>query len=213
MTYTEQLNIYHPDIIASFLDTGKSDGIPIEIQHFLKQLTFAAELYEYERNISRCAKKLRLRILAEQGINVDIRTCKSRIYAAIEYFDVDCNVSMKVWESNFADRYENLATMCIAKGDYKTAKICQDEAAECRRRSASIAETEKNWAPVYLINNSLTLDDAGFEKKNLKAIAKKHEEGFYLKLIDGLDIDREDKERLKRDAGIVDVESEEINEP
>lgn len=212
MTLTEQLNAYHPDLISSFLSTGECAGISKEIQFFLKQIQWAAELFENERNISRCARKLHIRILAEQNLNIDVRTCKARIYSAIEYFEVDCNVSQKIWESNFADRYENLATMCIAKGDYKTAKLCQDSAADCRRRSSSIAETEKNWAPVFLINNTLSSEDFGFEKKSLKTIARKHEEGFYLQLIDGLGVDKDEKERLKRDAGIIDIEPEEIEE-
>lgn len=212
MTTTEQLNTFHPDLISTFLTTGSCAGIPKDIQLFLKQIQWAAEIFEYERNITRCSKKLHLRILSEQGLNIDPRTCKARIYSAIEYFDIDCNVSQKVWESNFADRYENLATMCISRGDIKTAKLCQDAALECRRRSSAIAETDKSWAPVFLINDVLTVDDLRFNKKNLKAIAKKHEDGFYLQLIDSLPIEKEEKDRLKRDANIQDVEVEEIEE-
>lgn len=212
MTITDQLNAYHPDLISSFLETGTCDGISKDVQLFIRQIQWAAELYETERNITRCAKKLKTRVSAMQGVNLDVRTCKARIYSAIEYFEIDCNVSLKVWESNFADRYENLATMCIAKNDYKTAKLCQDAAAECRRKSSAIAETEKDWAPVFLINDTLSAEDMRFEKKNLKVIAKKHEEGFYVQLIESLPIDKEEKDRLKLDAEIIDLESEEIEE-
>lgn len=213
MTTTDRLSTFHPDIISSFLETGNSSGIPKEIQLFLKQIQWAAEIYEYERNITRCAKKLKIRILAEQKEYVDVRLCKARIYSAIEYFDIDCNIAQKVWESNYADRYENLTTMCISKGDYKTAKLCQDAALECRRRSSTIAETEKNWAPVFLISNTLTTEDLGFGKKSLKTIARKHEDAFYSQLIDSLtSIDKEEKARLKQDADIIELEIEEITD-
>lgn len=210
MDYLSRLDTFHPDLIASFLETGVCAGIPQEIQDFLKQIQWAAELFEYERNITRCSKKLRSRILASQGKPVDLRTCKARIYSAIEYFNIDCTVSQKIWEANFADRYENLATLAASKQDYKTAKICTDAAAECRRRSTAIAEAENSFGAVFLISNTLSIEEMGFKKKSLKEIARKHNEGFYSKLIDSLEIDEEEKDRLKRDAGIVDVEPIEI---
>lgn len=212
MDYLAKIDTFHPDLISAFLENGRCDGIPEEIQVFLKQMQWASELFEYERNITRCSKKLQARILANQNLRVDIRTCKARIYSAIDYFNIDCNVSQRIWEANFADRYENLATLSASKEDYKTAKICTDAALECRRRSSAIAESESGFGAVFLINNTLSLEDMGFHKKPLKEIARKHNEGFYLKMIDSLDIDKKEKERLMRDANIVEVETIEIEE-
>ena len=145
MTRLDTLDKIHPDLISAFLTTGKCDGIPADVQLFLKQLQWAAEIYEYERNITRAAKQLRQRINAQQQINVDERTCKARIYAAINYFNIDNNVSIKVWESNYADKYEDLAKLCAAAGDYKTQGKCYAAALECRRRAAEIAEPTVIW--------------------------------------------------------------------
>ena len=46
----------------------------------------------------------------------------------------------------------------------------------------------------------------GLETKSLKEIARKHNEGFYIQLIDGLPIDKKEKKRLLRDADIQDAE-------
>lgn len=97
MTVLERLDKIHPDMISGFLTTGKCNGIPEDVQKFLKQIQWAAEIYEYEPNITRASKKLRLRINAEQKLALDERTCKERIYQAINYFNVDNNVSEKVW--------------------------------------------------------------------------------------------------------------------
>lgn len=56
MTRLDTLDKIHPDLISAFLTTGKCDGIPADVQLFLKQLQWAAEIYEYERNITRAAK-------------------------------------------------------------------------------------------------------------------------------------------------------------
>ena len=156
MTRLDTLDKIHPDLISAFLTTGKCDGIPADVQLFLKQLQWAAEIYEYERNITRAAKQLRQRINAQQQINVDERTCKARIYAAINYFNIDNNVSIKVWESNYADKYEDLAKLCAAAGDYKTQGKCYAAALECRRRAAEIAEADRNLGIVFLISPELT---------------------------------------------------------
>ena len=195
MKQLEVLDHLHPDIIASFLTTGKSAGIPADVQVFLKQLQWAAEVYEYERNISRASRQLRQRIAAEQGIALDERTCKARIYAAINYFNIDNNVSVKVWENNYADKYEDLAKLCILSGDNKTASKCYARALDCRRRAAELRP-----------------EDLGYTKASLKEIAAKHNRGFYLNLIDNLPIESQEKKRLLRDADIEEAEYEEINE-
>ena len=96
MTNLEKIGKIHPDLISAFFATGKGDGIPADIQMFLQQLQWAAEIFEYERNITRAANKLRMRINAQQKIKIETRTCMSRVYEAINYFNVDCNVPIKI---------------------------------------------------------------------------------------------------------------------
>lgn len=212
MTQLETLDKIHPDLISCYLETGRCDGIPEEIKIFLKQIQWSAEIYEFERNITRAAKSLRTRILAQQGIKIDVRTCISRIYAAINYFSIENNVSSKIWESNFADKFEDLAKLACSRRDYKLQKECYQSAIDCRRRASEAAETDKEWAPVFIINTSITVEDVDFKKKNLKEIARKSNEGFYLNLIDSLPVEKEDKKRLLRDADIQDVAPEDIEE-
>jgi hypothetical protein len=206
MKSLDTLDRLHPDIISAFLSSGKSDGISKEVQLFLKQLQWAAEIYEYERNITRAAKLLQTRITTIQQVYIDVRTCKARIYAAINYFNIDNNVSIKVWESNFADKYEDLAKLCAVRGDYKTMKECYKEAAECRRRASEIAEADRDLGILFLITPNITPEQLGYSKKSLKEIAKKHNDGFYLDLINSLPVETAEKKRLLRDADIQEAE-------
>ncbi len=212
MNKLDTLDKIHPDLISAFLTTGKCDGIAPDVQIFLKQLQWAAEIYEYERNITRAAKQLRQRINAQQQINIDERTCKARIYAAINYFSIDNNVSIKVWESNYADKYEDLAKLCAAAEDYKTMGKCYSAALKCRRRASEIAEADRDLGIVFLISPELSSEDLGYSKASLKEIAAKHNKGFYLNLIDSLPIEKVEKKRLLRDADIQEAEYEELNE-
>lgn len=202
----EKLDSIHPDLISAFLTTGNSDSIPEDVKLFLKQLQWAAEIFETERNITRAAKILRLRINAQQKIKIEDRTCMARIYQAINYFQVDCNVPIKVWEANFANKYEDLAKICAQQRDYKIMKSCYDASLECRRRSSEIASADRDLGVTFLISPDLTVEELGFSKKNLKEIAAKHNKGFYITLIDGLPIENKEKKRLLRDADIQDAE-------
>ena len=202
----EKLDNIHPDLISAFLTNGECEDIPQDIKLFLQQLQWSAEIFEFERNITRAAKKLRLRINAEQHIKIEERTCMARIYQSINYFQVDCNVPIKVWESNFANKYEDLAKLCAQRRDYKGMKACYDAALECRRRASEIAEADRDLGVTFIISPNITAEELGFAKKNLKEIAAKHNQGFYVTLIDSLPIETKEKKRLLRDADIQDAE-------
>ena len=58
----EKLESVHPDLITTFLTTGDGEGIPEDVKIFLKQLQWAAEIYEYERNITRGADRKSTRL-------------------------------------------------------------------------------------------------------------------------------------------------------
>lgn len=205
MTTIDKLDKIHPDLINTYLTTGKCDGIPDDVKLFLKQIQWAAEIYEYERNITRAAKQLRIRINTVQHILIDERTCKARIYSAINYFSIDNNVSIKVWESNYADKYEDLAKLCAVKGDYKIQLACYAAAQECRRRASEISEADRDLGIVFLIDPHITPEDLGYASQSLKKIATKNNKGFYINLIDSLKIEPAEKKRLLRDADIEDA--------
>ncbi len=210
MNNLQRIEEIHPDLISQFLATGNCDNIPRDIQLFLQQLSWAMEIFEHERNITRAARKLQHRINAEQHVKIELRTCQARIYEAINYFSVDNNVPIKVWENQYANQFENLAKLCAVAGDYKTQGKCYERALECRRRAAEIAEADRDLGVIFLISPELTPEEMGFSKKSLKEIAAKHSKGFYLTLIDSLPIENIEKKRLLRDSDIELADYEEI---
>ncbi|WP_025799305.1 hypothetical protein [Hoylesella saccharolytica] len=206
MTQLDRIEQIHPDLISQFFATGKCEVIPQELQLFLQQLQWAMEIYEHERNITRAARKLRQRITAEQHIKIEERTCMARLYEAINYFSVDNNVPIKIWENQYANQFENLAKMCALAGDYKTQGKCYERALECRRRASEIAEADRDLGVTFIFSPTITAEELGFSKKSLKEIAAKHNEGFYITLIDSLPIERKEKKRLLRDSDIQNAE-------
>jgi hypothetical protein len=205
MNYLERIETIHPDIINHFLETGVSKAIDDDLKLLIQQLTIAVEIWDKERNITRAARKLKMRIFAEQRITVGLSICKQRIYDALNYFHVDCTVSNKFWLLNTADKLEDYALIAVKlRKPGEAARITKD-ALELRLRAKAEVSISDMKAPIILISDKMTLDEMGFEKKSLKEIAGKDNDAFYLKLISGLNTNNTNKKKLAYDAGIEDA--------
>lgn len=210
MTHFEILSKLDPAIIAHFLETGTSEGIPPETQQWLQEISMAYEEYDKNRNISKAAEALKVRITAKFRKKISIRTCQERIYAALEYFHVDNIVSDKVWYIDFANKYEDDAKAAIEAEDFRSAYLFRKAAEECREKSSVAASLDTDFVPIFLLSTDISLIDLGFESKNLKEIARKNNEGYYLNLINSLPIDQAEKKRLRIDANLPETPYEEI---
>lgn len=195
-----------PRLDSRFLATGKCDAIPEPLRLFIQQLQWAIETFETERSISRCATKLRQRIAAEQHIKMEQRTAIARVYEALNFFHVDQNVPIKVWEAIYADQFEKIAQFAALKGDLKTQSKATERALECRRRAAEIADTDRSLGVTMLFHGDITPELMGLEKKSLKEIARKDNDGEYLKIINQLPLESLEKKRILRDADIKEAE-------
>ncbi|MDR1716905.1 MAG: hypothetical protein LBS20_13795 [Prevotella sp.] len=210
MTHFEILSKLDPAVISHFLETGESEGIPPETQQWLQEISMAYQEYDKNRNISKAAESLKVRIVARFKKKISLRTCQERIYSAIEYFHVDNPVSDKVWYIDFANKYEEDAEKAIFAEDFRAAYMFRKAAEECREKSSIAASLDADFVPIFIISPDKSLLDIGFESRNVKEIARKHNEGYYLNLINALPTDQENKKRLLRDAGVTDVDYEEL---
>lgn len=203
MTYLQQIETLPAEIIQDFRKTGKSLAIPKEIQQFIKEVDSVIQIKETEKfdNISRIAREL---MKIYPGINY--RVARERVYDAYNLFHVNDSVSNDAWDNIYADKMEDLAKICIAKGKEQTALKAFEKAYEYRTRAESRIRPEDLKAPVFIISMDIKPEDLGFEKSNLKEIARKANEGKYLKMINSLDTDETEKKRLKIDAQITDAE-------
>jgi hypothetical protein len=205
MTYLERIQTLSPEVIESFRVTGKSVAIPVDLQDFILQLDASARILRHEGSITRAAQKLRNEYPA-----LNIHTAKSRIYDALNFFYLDTAVSQSVWDNYYADRYEDLSKLCIASGKLEAARRNFDRAYELRAHASAIINPDNIKPPVFIITSDLKPEDLGFENRKMYDIARKDEQGQYLKLIDCLNTTDENKKRLRDDAGIQETEFEDL---
>jgi hypothetical protein len=208
MSNLARIHDIHPDVIHDFMETGMSKAIPVELQQYIQQLQWAIEVrtFNNERNISRSALTLRNRILASQHISLSVAACKERIYDAMNYFNVDCNVPEKVWLLDAADKLEDLSKLAIVANKFDQAHRMMKDAAEYRIKASNAISADDLTSPVFLLSPELNAEDLGFKDKNKKEIARKANEGFYIRLINDLPIERKDKKELLNDANIKELE-------
>lgn len=203
-SYLEKLDRLSPEVIASFRETGKSGAIELALQQFILQMDSVMEIKDSYRfdNVTLIAKEL----LARRPELKLLRTAKKRVYDAYSFFHVSDSVSNKVWDNIYADKMEDLAHMCIAKGKEETALRAFLEAHRFRTQALNRISPEDLKPPVFIISPNLKPEDFGFEKASLHNIASKYQNGKYAQLIDKLPISDSEKDRLYNDAGI-DIET------
>jgi len=198
------------EIIQDYRKTGKSLAIPKELQQFIKELDAVIEIKQTQRfdNISRLARTLMTRFT-----HLNFSTAKERVYDAYNLFHVNDTVTEDVWDSVYADKMEDLAQLCVAKGKEEEARRCLKDAHEMRTKSKNKLKAEDFKGNVYIVSIDIKPEDLGFERGNLKDIARRELDGHYRKLINSFDnISDADKVRLYADADITDAEIVEENE-
>ena len=98
---------------------GKSMVISTDLQQYIRELDTVIELKQQQRfdNITRLARQLMLRFPS-----LSLTTAKERVYDAYNFFHVNDSVSEDIWDAVYADKMEDLAQLCIAKGKEEEAR-------------------------------------------------------------------------------------------
>lgn len=206
----DKLEKLDPQIIADFRKRKQSEAIALPLQQYILHLDRAAELHNLLGNVTKVAREL-VTEFAEHDLAY--QTARQRVYDAINYFHLNNNVKNEAWNNYYADKMEDLARIAVADGNYNTAYKCLDKAHFYRtRKDEALIDPELLDPAVFIVTPDITATKLGFEKHDLRKISKKARDGAYREFIDNLPINIEEKEDLKRDAGVIDIEHEEINE-
>lgn len=207
-----RLETLDPEIVYDFLETGESSAIPKALQNYIYQIQWAAEIWNGERNLRRAAQKLRTRIKSMQKVPISLQMCLSRIHDSLNYFSVDNNVAQEIWDRDTADKLEDLAYIALESKQLSVAKQCLVKANELRAKANSAMDPDKLKPPVFLLTERLSAEDLGFKDEKLLSITRKANEGVYAKMIGDLPVEESEKKRLLSDAGIQDVDFEEVED-
>lgn len=116
------------EVVQSFLEKkdAESAGIKLALANYILQINDAYNLNRTYRNVSECARRLRLLHPELESLPA----AKSRVYDAIEFFNANCTVTAPAWNSYYADVMKNLADVNLKALDLKEARRCFEKARE-----------------------------------------------------------------------------------
>ena len=181
------------EVIQEFRKTGKSSGIPEYLQKYILNLNKAIEIFSFEGKISRAAKKL---INEFPDDKMCFRTAQNRINDAITYFHLNNTVKIEAWNNFYADKMEDLAKLAIKMNNITEARRCFEKAKAFRTdKDENAIDPDKLKLKDHLINPDIDPERLGLTNVNLKNLWVKAEE-----FIDKLDLEPQEKERLKIEA-------------
>ena len=203
MSIAQQFESLHPDIIQSFIKTGKSEAIPEDIQRFILILDKIPDLHRRYPNISKCARVL---ISRYPEYNLAFHTAREFIYTAINYFHLNSTVKNEAWNQYYADRAEDLHHICVKMGDMKTAKEYLSLAHEWRlSKNENEIDVSKLTQVVHVISTEVTHEMLGIEKYNKKTLwserRNKYDEA--VDLINKMEINSEEKASLTEEVRLT----------
>jgi hypothetical protein len=113
------------EIIQDFRKTGRSLAIPDDVQKYIIQIDRAIEIYRFEPNVYRAARQLKTEFTKD---DISFKTAQSRIYDAINYFNLNSTVKNESWDNYYADKLEDLALLAIKDHNWNQARLCFREA-------------------------------------------------------------------------------------
>lgn len=199
MNYIDQLNTIPAKALIDFRKRGESKLIPVELQEYILQLDKVIQIkkgYKFH-NVTRIAEKLMI-----DYPELNVHTAKKRVYDALTFFHVHDAVSNEVWYDIYAEKMEDIGQHCLDIDKPEAAIKAFALALEYRTKENLQINAEDLKPITYIISNNITAKELGFESKSLKAIRQKDLDGHYVKLINSLDIEESDRQRLMRDANI-----------
>jgi hypothetical protein len=203
----EHLQKLPPETVEQFLSSrdAESLNIPPKLAEYILQINEASNLNKKYHSISECAIKLK-----QSYPELTIRTCKSRIYDAINYLNEDCTVTSEAWYLYYADMFMKLFEVNLVGHNFREARTCLQKSCEYRiKASVNAIDPERIKFKHQIVSADMELDRMGVKKQGILGAYKKA-----LSIIDNIDATDKEKQRIvdevERELNITDAEHEEI---
>ena len=203
----EHLQKIPPETVEQFLESRDPEplGIPPKLAEYILQINEASNLNKKFHSISECAKRLQ-----QSFPELSVRTCKSRIYDAINYLNQDCSVTSEAWLLYYADMFMKLFEVNLVGHNFREARTCLQKSCEYRiRASANAIDPERIRFKHQMVSADMELDRMGVKKQGIMNAYRKA-----LSIIDNIDATDLEKQRIvdevERELNITDAEHEEI---
>ncbi|MEI6577707.1 MAG: hypothetical protein WCO63_16140 [Bacteroidota bacterium] len=192
---TIDLNPVH---LQQWMTTGKSEELrPMMIQYLDRLETIRAMIAKYN------TPAYITNVLMELYPEVTRYHCQRLIADAINFFYCNNEIKKEAWRNIYAEKLDNAALVCWNDNDMEGFRKLTESAMKARR----LNEADKEDIPLNLLERKTVLYQIDAEKMGIKKVDRP----VLGEWIDKLNLSVQETKRLKMDAGIENVEFEEIN--
>ena len=206
MTRLEEVQLLDHRLLQDFLQTGKSECIPGDLQDYIRKINAVPSIVHHNgAALGRCIAALR-----KQFPTLSYAQARGIYEDAMNFFYMDNTVTSDAWDNYYADEFDKLARLSLAMDKPEAAQRAFAKAHELRTRSTDRIKPGDWNPPTFIISDRIKPEQLGYAKQNLYDIARKAESGYYKKLIDGLPITEKEKERLFAEAEVEDAAFEDL---
>lgn len=202
----EHLQRLPVEVVERFLEVrdAKALGIPEKLAEYIIHLNEAYNLSRKYRSVSDCAMQLR-----RKYPELTLPTAKSRVYDAINFFNLDCSVTAPAWDNYFADKMMDLADVNLVAHNFSEVRRCFELAHKYRSRAAAnIISPERTRFKPQIVSADMKLDRMGLKENGILEAWRKGKA-----IIESRDIPLKSKDDLtndlRRELGITDADYEE----
>lgn len=208
MTKLERLQAIDPNVLQNFIKTKKSAAIAEDLQEYIIRMNSTTSIIHHNGSSqTRVCKALML-----EFSDITYSQARDIYYDALNFFYVDDNISAAAWDNYYAEKFEDLSRLAIVADNLPVACKAMANAHELRTKNRDIIKPT-DWAPaIFIINPEVDPKDLGYKTKSIYEIQRRRENKMLGDMIEDLPTSEKNKTKLKEEAGIQDVEHEEVND-
>lgn len=214
-TIREKFEALPIEIVTDFLKTGESEGIPADVQRFIVAIDKVPAFHRRYPSINKCC-----RVLVDKfpEIFTSFRYTQEIVYASINYFHLNNDVTNAAWDNYYADKQDELAQMAVLNKDFKAASIIYERARRYRTNKDENAYDPQKIRPhTYVLSPEAPPHYFGLEEDyDLKTLWSRKNElakeaKDLLNSIDDIDDAQREKvmKEVRQNLNIVDTPYEE----
>lgn len=185
--------------LQALIEKGEVHNLPEKVVQYYEQMDFIRAMFErYE------SKSFVINAVMLQWPDISKYHATNLYQDTLNFFNLDNKVKVEAWANIYADRLDNMAAICYEMNDFETARRLTMDAAEMRgvgkEKPPDIPQELLDRRPIFY---TIRPEEIGVPREDRNKLGD---------LIDSLDIPEKEKTRVKREALIIDVPFEAVED-
>lgn len=181
--------------LQALVEKGETSELPESIVKYYDQVEYIRTLYNKFNS-----KNYILSLVRLKWPEVSFYMASKLFNECLNFFNLDNSVKVEAWGNIYADRLDNMAMICTEMNDFETARRLTNDAANLR----GVGKDKPAQLPEGMLDRRVILYVMDPEKLGIPKVDRRDLAEF----IDKIEVTEFQKEKLRMDAQVTDVDFE-----